>query len=190
LIKAISRKILSLVDPGTRPDLCTPRHVGPHLSVRFFSQPDLNWVTLKWVVALRVLLKEGSENAAAALAESIEKDLARFATVSQFIVIAQNTRGSTTLKDSTNTFDHGLRLLAVLESLREAWEGMPMSVAALFVKIAQHDQRHDLLTITEAGEMVGMKLASTSRNIQLLENRIGERGSEPVALVEGQSTPT
>jgi DNA-binding MarR family transcriptional regulator len=34
-----------------------------------------------------------------------------------------------------------------------------------------------------------MKLASTSRNIQLLENRIGERGSEPVALVEVKAHP-
>ncbi|TXR49876.1 MarR family winged helix-turn-helix transcriptional regulator [Phyllobacterium endophyticum] len=92
--------------------------------------------------------------------------------------------------DQGSKFDEGLRLLAIMEALQEAWEGMPVSVASLFIVIAQHDSRKDALSITEAGERVGMKLASTSRNIQLLENKMGERGSKPVALVEIKAHPS
>lgn len=88
------------------------------------------------------------------------------------------------------SINDNLRLMAIINELRSVWEGMPMSVAALFVKIAQYDQRHEPLTITEAGEMVGMKLASASRNIQLLESKMGERGQPPVALVEVRSHPS
>ena len=84
---------------------------------------------------------------------------------------------------------NSMRVLTIIDELRKVWDGMPMSVASLFIAIAQSDNKGDPLTITEAGDQVGMKLASTSRNIKLLAHGMAERGTGPIHLVEVKDHP-
>jgi DNA-binding MarR family transcriptional regulator len=90
---------------------------------------------------------------------------------------------------SSNINCEAARLLGITEAFRNAWDAMPMSVAALFIKIAERDLAGDPLGITEAGEAVGMSLASASRNALLLDYKLAERGAEPLGLVRAARHP-
>lgn len=86
-------------------------------------------------------------------------------------------------------FDAGLRLFNTLGEFNRYWEGMNVTVAMLFVKIAQADFSGRPLSITEAGEAASMKLATASRNILLLETRRETKDGEPLDLVTVRAHP-
>jgi len=81
------------------------------------------------------------------------------------------------------TRDDTLRLMAIVDEVRKLWDGMPVSVVALFLAIAEADAAHERLGITEAGERCGMTLASASRNILLLAHKRADRGHPPLEVV-------
>lgn len=86
-------------------------------------------------------------------------------------------------------FDAGLRIFTALSEFNRHWEGMNVTVAMLFVKIAQADFASRPLSITEASEATSMTLASASRNIQLLEQRRATKDSDPLDLVVIKAHP-
>ncbi|MGY5795220.1 hypothetical protein ACXHXM_34255 len=86
--------------------------------------------------------------------------------------------------------DAGSRLFSIISEFHHHWEGIKSDIIMLWLTAAQADMRGSPYTITELGEAAHMSLASTSRNVQLLETRRETKMSPPLDLLETRAHPT